>query len=283
MKKSISWIIAVLITLSVGIFQFMMNMTHPLVVQVNTGKERIECELKRSYSGISDCPIVLPIRDLKVSGYILYKIYPSENPVSKINFNREGDKLIARLPVQKPSGKLEYSVFLEREGTPVKVNEGKPVVISFLGRVPLYILVLHSLIIFLAVLYSTHTGILAGLGDKTYRWTTFLTLTILLGVVFLLQPLMHYHSLNRWWTCFPNSLELGDNKFLLALLIWLFTAYVTLKKAGPLRKARPVITVFASIISLLLFSVPHGFPRAEYEPVTIESFFDNLVPFMKLF
>jgi hypothetical protein len=277
MKKSISWFIAILITVSVALFQFMMGLTHPLVTPVNIGKQVIECELNRSYSGMTDCPVILPISDITVSGYMLYKVYPSENPMSRINFIREGDKLIANLPKQPPSGKLEYSVFLEREGTPISVNNGKPVILRFFGKVPFYFLLLHSFFVLLAILYSTHTGILAGFGVKTYRWTTFLTLTILLGIVFFLQPLMHKYSLNQWWTCFPASLEPGDNKFLLALLIWLFTAYFTLKKASPF------ITVLASVISLLLFAVPHGFPRSEYEPVTIEIFFKNLIPYMKLF
>lgn len=276
MKKSISWFLAILITLSVAIFQFMMGSTYPLVTEINTGKQRIECELKRSYSGKTDCPVILPIGDIMVSGYILYRNYPSENTMSRIDFKREGDKLIAELPVQPPAGKLEYRVFIEREGTTIDVNEGKSVIIRFLGTVPIHILALHTLFIFLAMVYSTHTGILAGFGIKTYRLTTYLIVIILLGVVFLLQPLMHKYALNQWWTCLPNSWELGDNKLLLALIVWLISAYFILKKP------RRGIVMLASIISLILFSVPHGFPGKEYEPATVEIFLRNIIPLIKL-
>jgi hypothetical protein len=277
MKKSISWFIAVLITLSVAVFQFIMGSTYPLVTEVNTGKQRIQCELRRSYSGNSDCPVVLPIRDITVSGYILYRIYPSENTMTRIDFNREGDRLKANLPKQPPSGKLEYRVFLIKEGTIIEVNEGKPVVIRFLGTVPLYILILQSLLIFLAILYSTLAGLFGCFGIKINQWRIYFIITLLLGVVFLLQPLMHKFTLNQWWTGIPVSLEPGDNKLLMALIVWVVAACLNLKKI------RPGIVILASIISLILFSVPHSFPGSGLEPVTIEVFMKNFLPLVKLF
>jgi hypothetical protein len=277
MKKSISWFLAILITLSVAIFQFMMGMTYPLVTEVNTGKQRIQCELKRTYSGKTDCPVILPIGDIMVSGHILYRIYPSGNTISRIDFKREGDKLIARLPEQPLAGKLEYRVFLEREGTKIDVNDGKPVIVRFLGKVPVYILVLQSIFILLSLLLSTYAGILAGFGIKTYRWMVYLIVASLLGVVFFLQPLVHKYSLNQSWTCVPNSWELSDNKLLFALIIWLLTAYYNL------RKTRRGLVIVSSIISILLFSIPHGFPGLTFEPVTMEIFLRNLIPLLQLF
>jgi hypothetical protein len=259
------------------IFQFIMGSNYPLVTEVNTGKQKVQCELKKSYRGKTDFPVVLPIGDIMVTGYILYKIYPSENQESKIAFNREGDKLIAKLPLQPPAGKLEYKVLLEREGTTIPVNEGKAVIVRFIGKVPVYILILQSLAIFLAIFYSTLTGIYATFGIKTYRWLIYITITFLLGAVFLLQPLMHKYALNKWWTCFPNSLELGDNKLLIALIVWIVTACFNFKKA------RPLLVIFASIISILMFSVPHGFPGLVHEPITMEVVVRNIIPLLQLF
>ena len=195
MKKVIGWFITILIAFSVVGLQFIMESTYPLVIEVNTGKQRLQCELKRSYSGKSDCPVILPIGDILVSGYILYRNYPSETITSRIDFNREGDKLIAKLPKQPLSGKLEYRVFFEREGTSINVNEGKPFIIRFLGSVPLYIQVLLSLFIFFAILYITYSGFLAGFGIKTFRWMILLVVALLQGVLFIFQPLMHKYVL----------------------------------------------------------------------------------------
>jgi len=277
MKKEISWFAAILITFTIAIFQLIMGTANPLAVQVNTGKQLLQCELTRTYNGKTDCPIILPIGDIKVSGSILYRVYPSESKMSRIDFDREGDKLIANLPSQPPSGKLEYRVFLEREGTTIYVNEGKPVIIRFLGKVPIYILILQSILIFLAILFSNITGIYAGLGIKSFKWMIYLDILILLAVIFLLQPLMHKYALNQWWTCFPNSWEAGDNKLLIALMVWLVTAYFNLKKN------RRGLVVIASIISIFMFSVPHGFPGFVHDPITLNSAMSNLLPLLQLF
>jgi hypothetical protein len=277
MKEAIGWFISIVVTVSVVVFQIAMGSSGPLVTKVNTGKQRFQCELRRTFVGSEDCPVILPIADIMVSGYILYRLYPSENELSKIIFTRQGDKLVARLPNQPPSGRLEYSVFLEREGVRIDVNEGKTIIVRFLGKVPVYTLVLKSIFILLAILLSIYAGILAGLGIKTYRWAIYPVFASLLGVVFLLQPLVHKYSLNQWWTCLPNSWELGDNKLFFALIVWLLTAYYNFKKA------RRGLVIVSSIISILLFSVPHGFPGSTHEQVTMEIFLRNLKPLIQLF
>ncbi len=277
MKKAIAWIIALLITSSVVAFQLMMNSTYPVSVKINTGVRHIGLELRRSYSGKSDCPIILPIRDIRVGGYILYRVFPSDNPMTRIDFKREGDKLVAGLPVQPPSGKLEYRVVLERDKKVIEVNDGNPVVITFIGRVPLYLLMLHSLVILLTILYSTLTGLFAGFGVKFWKRMIFLVIVLLLGLVFFLQPLMHKYSLNQWWTALPQSWELGDNKLFLSLIVWIVAAYFTVKKgwAGWI--------VLASLISVFLFSVPHGFPGKQQDPATLDILIRNLLPLIQLF
>lgn len=277
MKKTIVWIIAVLITFFVVVFQLMMNSTYPLSIEVNTGKQLIQAELRRSYSGKSDCPVILTVRDIMVSGYMLYRIFPSDNSMSRIDFRREGDKLIARLPRQPLSGKLQYLVILERDKKVLDLNNGNPVVITYLGKVPLYLLVMHSLVILLTVLYSTLTGLYAGFGIISWKRMTFLVIVLLLGIVFFLQPLMHKYSLNQWWTCIPKSWELGDNKLLLSLMVWLVAAYYTVKKGWS------ALIILASFTSVFLFSVPHGFPGKEQNPATLEILMKNLLPLIQLF
>jgi len=277
MKKAIGWFIAILITFSVAIFQFIMGESYPLVTEANTGKQLLQFELKRSCTGETDCPIVLPIGDITVSGYVLYRIYPSDIKMSRIVFNREGDKLIAHLPVQPPAGKLEYRIFLERSGAIIDINQGKPVIIRFFGNVPLSVMIVYSLLIFLAILYSTLTGIFAGLGIKNYKWKMYFTVAALVGFVFLFQPLMHNYTLNQWWIGAPFNWELENNKILIVLIIWIFTAFYNFKKS------RPGLVVIASFLSILLFSIPPGFPAMVHEPVTPKIVLRNLLLLLQLF
>jgi hypothetical protein len=219
----------------------------------------------------------LPVRDITVSGYILFKKFPSDDDSFRIDFIRQGDKLVAKLPVQPPSGRLEYRIILEREGKSIIINQDKPVIIRFLGKVPLTALILHGFFVLLTLLLITYAGILAAFGIKTYRGLIYLNVVLLLGVVFFLQPVVHKYSLNQWWTCLPNSWELSDNKLFFALIVWLLTAYYNFKKA------RRGLVIVSSIISILLFSVPHGFPGSTHEPVTMEIFLRNLRPLIQLF
>jgi hypothetical protein len=277
MKQSIGWFISIIITLSVAVFQFLMGKADPLATEVTIGKQRYQCELKRSFIGSSDCPVILPVRDITVSGYILFKKFPSDDDSFRIDFIRQGDKLVAKLPVQPPSGRLEYRIILEREGKSILINQDKPVIIRFLGKVPLTALILHGFFVLLTLLLITYAGILAAFGIKTYRGLIYLNVVLLLGVVFFLQPVVHKYSLNQWWTCLPNSWELSDNKLFFALIVWLLMAYYNFKKA------RRGLVIVSSIISILLFSVPHGFPGSTHEPVTMEIFLRNLRPLIQLF
>jgi hypothetical protein len=277
MKRAISWFIAILITFSIAIFQFIMGTAYPLVTEVNTGKQHLQFELIRSYSGQSDCPIIFPVGDITVSGYILYRNYPSVDSMTRINLNREGEKLIARLPKQPPASKLEYRVFLEKARTGINVNNGKPVIIRFLGSVPLYILSIQSILIFLAVLFSNITGIFALVRIRAYKWLIYLTIITLIVVVFVLQPIMHKYSLNQWWTNIPYSWDLSDNKLFIALIVWLITMYFNFKKA------RPGLIVLAAFLSIIIFAVPHGFPGSEHDPIDLKIIQRNLLSLLKLF
>lgn len=277
MKQSVGWFISVIITLSVAVFQFLMGTADPLSTEVTIGKQRYQCELRRSFIGNSDCPVVLNINDILVSGYILYKSYPSDNEATRIEFDRQGDKLVGKLPAQRPSERLEYRIVLEREGKSFDVSQGNPVIVRFLGRVPVTVLILSGFFVFITLLLIIYSGMLAALGIRTYRGLIYLNVSMLLGVVFILQPVVHKYSLNQWWTCAPKSWELGDNKLLLASVIWLFTMWFNF------RKQRPGLVIIASIISLLLFSVPHGFPGLMVDAITSETMMRKLMPVIQLF
>ncbi len=277
MKNTLSWFVSVMVALSVALFQFIMGITDPLPVKVNTGEQSIRCNLIRTYIGNSDCPVILPMGDITVSGYLLYRAYPSNNEMSKVVFNREGDKLVTALPHQPPSKKLEYKIVLEREGKSINVNAGNPVIMTFLGKVPLYLLALQSLLVLFTLILVSWSAILAVSGDKTYRGLIYLIFLLLAGIVLFVQPLIHNYSLNKWWTSMPVSWELGDNKLLIALIIWLIIAYYNFKRG------RPALVIISSIITVILFSIPHGFPGVQRDHVTLELFTRKLVPLIQLF
>lgn len=278
MKEAISWIAAVMITFSIMIFQFIQGTTYSSVTEVNTGKQRVEFELRRTYSGKTDCPVILPIEDITVSGYLMYRIYPTSDSMSRINLKREGDLLVAKLPNQMPDSNLAYQIFLEKAGSKIAVNDGKETIIKFLGDIPIAVLFLYILLVFLALFYSNATGIYALAGIKSYKRMTYITIIALVGVEFILQPLMHKYALNRWWTGIPINWDLNENKILISLIVWLVALFINWKKA------RPIVVILASIVSILIFFTPYSrVPGSEPDPFSFKFIHRNLLPLLKLY
>ena len=92
MKKEICWILALVLTFYLSVLQLIMSSTFPLDAEVNTGKQKFQIQLIRSFTGTTDCPIVLPIEDISVTGYILYHLNKDSVKNIRLDFKREGDK-----------------------------------------------------------------------------------------------------------------------------------------------------------------------------------------------
>ena len=72
---------------------------------------------------------------------------------------REEDTLVGYLPKQPSAGKLEYRVILSYQDQEVSLPGTTPVVIRFKGEVPTLVIILHVVVIFLALLFSTRAGL----------------------------------------------------------------------------------------------------------------------------
>jgi hypothetical protein len=276
MKKDICWLLAIVLTAYLAVLQLVMESTYPIVTEVNTGKQKISLQLIRSFEGDQACPIIFPIEDIAVKGYLRYNLKSDTLKDEKVDLKREGDKLIGYLPGQVPATEMEYRIFLEREKIPLTVNEGKPVAIKFKGKVPLYLILANGFFITLVLLLSSLTGFYAVFGIKSYRWMIYLTVISSLFLSIFLYPLVQKYSLNIW-SYMPKIWSL-DSKILLASLIWLIALLLSLF----LRKLQRIWPVFASIITIGLFLIPH--PNT-HEPVkiTFDLLQKNFVALMQLF
>jgi len=275
--KSFIWILAGLITLAAGIYQRVTGPTQPFKTEVNTGIQKFPVVFQRSHSGITDCPVVLQISDITVKGSLLFRKYPGKDEMTKIELKREGDKLTAFLPNQPPAGKLAYRLDLEKNGTPLVINNGIPVLIRFTGDVPKTILFVHILLMFLAMFFSNATGMLALFGIRSYKFFTFLTFAILFvgGLVF--GPIVQKYAFNEWWSGIPFGWDLTDNKTLIATMVWLMALEMIKKKHA----AFWVIIAWA--VTIVIFSIPHSLFGSQLNPETGKIIQGAILPFMQLF
>ncbi len=258
MKKVLFWIIAIVITLSSAIYQRMTGPTHPYRGSVEISETEISYRLIRSFPRPMDAPVRVVVEDEEITGYFIFKRYPSFDEWETKPLVRDGEHLIAYIPQQPAAGKVMYQITLEKHDEKVKLSE-EPIVIRFRNDVPAWAMIPHILLMFMAMLLSTRTGLAALAGHKTYKlvlWT--LATFVLGGIVF--GPIIQKYAFGDWWTGWPFGTDLTDNKTAFALIFWII-AFV---KARQNHHHRTWVIV-ASIVLFLIYLIPHSMFGSEID------------------
>jgi len=262
-KKIIFWVISVLITLSMAVYQRLTGPTHPERFQVELNGTNYKIQLPRSHNGTSDCEITIEVKDSVISGILLFKRFKINESYDTLLFNHKGDFLSAFLPGQPPAGKLEYLVELyDEEGQLFKTTQ--PVIIRFKNIVPGYILIPHILFIFAAMLLSTLSGFYAAGNISSYRFYTGLTVILFLIGGMILGPVVQKYAFGEFWTGFPFGKDLTDNKALIATIFWIIAW------AGNRRTNRRYLVILAALVNLVIGLIPHSVRGSELDYSTGE-------------
>ena len=258
MKKTLFWILGILITLSAAYYQRVTGPTYPKDIDVKINNKTYTLEFPRSHGGKEDCKVEFDLPQ-SVNGRIVYKRYPTNDKWKSEKLKFEDDKLVGYLPAQPPAGKLEYYLVLFTNQNIIQVAKSEPIKIRFKGAVPTSILIPHVIIMFLAMLLSTLAGLFALGKIKTYRLYGYLTIILLVIGGFIFGPIMQYYAFGDAWTGIPFGWDLTDNKTLIAFAGWL-TAVLANRK-----RKKPKYYVFAAILLLLIYSIPHSVMGSEYD------------------
>ena len=172
---------------------------------------------------------------------------------------RVGDNLSFSLPHQPPAGKIEYKITLDN-GLEKKDLTPEPIVLRFTGMVPLFILIPHIILMFLAMLFSTRTGIEALIrGTQTYKYCIW-TIILLFAGGLILGPVVQYYAFGAFWTGWPFGGDLTDNKTLIALIFWVIAFFKLRKNPGNI-----LWPVMASVVMLLVYLIPHSVLGSEID------------------
>lgn len=281
MKKSILWVLAIVITIGAAYYQRKTGPTYPKTVNVNVNDMPYEIKLVRSL-GLDERPEVrLKIKDNTVKAILWYKKFKTNDeytasefrykvyPVNSFVMNKvfkitEESGFFAEIPQQPPAGKLQYYVELtDTKGTTTILKE-TPVVIRFKGAVPAYILTPHILLMFLAMLFSTLAGLMAIVKYPLYRKYSVWTLVTFIAGGLILGPLVQKYAFGDLWTGVPFGWDLTDNKTLIAFLFWTLAVIMNIKKE------RPFYTIVAAAVLLIIFSIPHSIFGSELDYSTGE-------------
>jgi hypothetical protein len=251
-KSILFWIFAVIFTLAIATYQKMTGPTYPKSGSIKIADNEIKFKLIRSNSSSSNAIISIENHLNLYTGSIVYKRLNSPDDWTEVQMQRNGEKLEGSLPAQPPAGKLEYRVFL-KSGSDDYALTVEPVVIRFKGDVPLYILIPHVLFMFLAMLFSTRTGIEALIkGKYTYQYALVTVITLFLGGI-ILGPVVQKYAFGAYWTGWPFGQDLTDNKTAVAFIFWVIAAIKLYKD-----RSKKTLAIVAMTILLAIYLIPHS-------------------------
>ena len=256
MKKSLYWLLAIVITLVLSVYQRMTGPTYPQKVTVELNGKPYKLKLPRS--GVQQDEIV-KLKDVPsdVKAQMHYRRYPTKDDYTTVDFQWKEGELQAALPVQPVAGKLQYYITVDGKD----YLKEEPLLIRFRNDVPAGILVPHILLMFGAMLFAVYTFLLVITG-KTYKKWLWITVATLFVGGFILGPMVQHVAFGPWWAGFPYGTDLTDNKTLIAFVAFL-AAVATLKW-----KYNKWVVALAVLLMIIVFSIPHSAYGSEYDYTT---------------
>ena len=256
MKKSVYWLLAVVITLVLSVYQRMTGPTYPKKVTMELNGEKHKIKFPRS--GVQqDEMVILKGVPSNTKAQMHYRQYPTSNEYTTVDFKWEEGGLQAVLPAQPVGGKLQYYITVDGKNYPAE----EPVVIRFRNDVPASILIPHILLMFVAMLFAVYTFLLVIKHRRYKKWLKITVGTLFVGG-FIFGPLVQHAAFGPWWTGFPYGTDLTDNKTLLSFLVFV-VALVTLKW-----KYNRWVVALAVLFMIAIFSIPHSAYGSEYDYTT---------------
>ncbi len=257
-KNSLFWIISIVLTIAFASYQRMTGPTYPIKGTATIDNQTVSYKLLRTWGGETDARVEMEVPE-SFTGEVIYKRYKSNDEWLTMPMIKEGSKLVAVLPHQPPAGKIMYEIVLKSGDKTVKINE-EPAIIRFKGDVPNWLLILHIIFIFGAMLLTIRTAAEAIFKrNNTFLFTKITLLFWLLGGM-VFGPIMQEYAFGAFWTGWPFGHDLTDNKTLVALIFWVI-AYFKLRK-NPDNRLWPII---AAVVMLAVFFIPHSVLGSEID------------------
>jgi hypothetical protein len=265
MKSNISkislilWILALIITAFSAYYQRITGPSYPLEGSTIFQGTEVNYSFEQSCSTNEDCPVSIKVADTNVTGTLLWKRYKTNDELSRADMKNNNNLLTADLPKQPPAGKLQYFVRVT-DGKKETLIPQEPVVVRFRGDIPLYILILHIIIMFAAMLLSTRAGLEIFRKEPNLKFYAFWTLGLLTIGGLILGPIVQNYAFGEYWTGIPFGFDLTDNKTLIAWIVWLVAIIMIFKSKRP-----KVWVLGAAIFTIIIFLIPHSLMGSELD------------------
>ena len=263
--SGILWVMAVIIMFAAADYQERTGPTKEFKGFFTFAGETHAFELVRSGSTDADAPVVVPEPGGGLTGRVLFKRYPTDDPFTPIPMESVAGELQGLLPAQLAAGKLEYYVVLESAEGSIRIPEEDTLIIRFKDPVPLGFLVPHIIFMFIALLVGVRTALAAAfhpVGIRKLAWTT-LGLMSVGGMI--LGPIVQKFAFGALWTGWPFGYDLTDNKTLIMWIVWVGVAVVLAKRPSPKDWLARGAILMAAIVMMTVYLIPHSLRGSELD------------------
>jgi hypothetical protein len=259
-KKNVYlWILSIALTIVTAYYQYKTGPTKPVTVRLENDGTSIKNKLIRSHGGKGDAEITLFVPGDDIRGFMKFKRYKSYDEWSEVQMVRRGDSLFTQIPHQPPAGKVMYQIFTEKDSQRKALTK-EPVIMRFRGDIPAYILISHILLIFLAMLFSTRTGVeVLFKGNNVFKYTRWTIILLFLGGL-IMGPIVQKLAFGIYWSGWPFGYDLTDNKTLIAFIMWVVAFFILRKN-----KEKTGWALAASIILIAVYLIPHSIFGSEID------------------
>jgi hypothetical protein len=261
--------LALLITLVAAYYQRKTGPTHAIHGEKSWQGVSIKYILDRSHGGETDQPVSITVSDTTVTALLVYRRFKTGDNWTGMLMKKENPaQYIASIPHQPPAAKIEYFILFSKQDQFAVLPEEKSVVTRFKGDVPVYVLLPHILLMFLAMFLSNAAGLEALVnGELMIKFSLWATVCLFLGGM-ILGPIVQKFAFEELWTGVPFGFDLTDNKALFAMVFWFLAVW----KGRGNRPARAWI-ITAALILLLVYMIPHSLMGSElnYQTMKIET------------
>ena len=258
-KSTLLWILAFFLMAASAIYQRSTGPTYPKKGKVTINQQEIKYKLLRTWEGDTEAAIKIEVADNSITGNYKFKRFKSHDEWNEKPLVREGNNLVGSLPNLPPAGKMMYEVTLSDGQQQFKLRD-ESVVLRYKGAVPMFVLIPHIIFIFMAMMFSTRTGMEAIIKGKNLVSYSLWTVILFAFAGMFLGPVVQKYAFDAYWTGWPFGTDLTDNKTLAALVLWV-VAYFQVRKSP--NKWGWVLA--ASILLFVVYLIPHSMLGSEID------------------
>ncbi len=253
-------IVALIGTAAVGRYQRLTGPTWEIPVNESIGGAAVSGELPRSHPGPGGQLVKLEAGP-EVSGAILWRRYPTNDPWTRLPMTAGDGALAAELPHQPPAAKLEYSVRLRSGDDELVLPATGTAVIRFRGAVPAWVLIVHILLMFISLAFVLRAALGSLLGESEVRRLIPWVLGLMIPGGLMFGPIVQKYAFGAYWTGWPLGGDWTDNKTLVMVMVWV-VAYFLCRWCP--RFQRPAVLV-ATVVMRGVYLIPHSSHGSELD------------------